>query len=236
MRLLIKLFVILLSLVGLVGCESSLNLGPAPKQNFIKEAPAKRQRDLSRVKKFRAVGAFKVSSEMGAGSRILNFSWYNQSVKFYIMRLMSPGALYTTTLRNFYGTYTFWHGPTRFARVPGKSFQNLMLSELGWSLPVNNLTYWFRAMPAPQAKNAPKIVTKYDKYGHLIVLGQDGWVVEYSRFVTKNFDDFPTKIKIWGRRVKFDIAIKAWTLYFDEELMDIQKTNKILLDTVETDL
>ncbi len=234
MRLLIKLSVIFLSLVGLAGCDS-FDLGSAPKQNFVKELPAKRQRELRQVKKFRAVGAFKVLPEKGS-NKMLNFDWYSQGNNFFTLRLMSPGAFYTTTLRNFHGSYTFWHGPTRFVRVRGKSFHNLMLSDLGWYLPLNNFYYWLRTIPAPQAKNKPKIVTKYDKYGHLITLGQDGWVISYSRFMKKGFDDMPTKITIWGRGVKVEVAVKTWIFYFDQELMDIQKTNKVLVDTVETDL
>ncbi len=225
-------FVIVLSVFLVAGCQGGnrrpLSLGPAPHQKFTKEAPATRQKNLLGLRHWRMYGALSVN--VRGKTRILSFNWYQKGPQVFHIKLNTSAGFYQVSLQNYYGKLTFWRTPTRFIRT--ESFRNMMLSELGWYLPMRRLFYWMRGVPLPKKMSKGKVITKYDQYGHLTVLGQNGFVIQYSHFMHFGGYDLPTKINIFGRHTEVRLAIMDWVLYFNDQLMDIPKTNEVLLKSL----
>lgn len=220
-------FLLVSMAVILAGCAHPMQLGKVnTKQKFVYLSPEKRVAKLSQVNHWRLYGAFSV--EVNNKTKILNFDWYQRSRKMFIVKLSSPGDFYQLMLKFYHGVFTFWKTPTRY--VQAKSFKNLMLSELGWYLPFDDFYFWVRGLPLTGKYSHGKVIKKYDKYGHLIVLGQNGYVIHYRRFVNYRGYDMPTMMDVFGKHIKVRIAIKDWIFYFARDMLGRDNINRMATD------
>jgi len=235
MRIIKNLSIIVLSCLLLAGCDKPFDEqddGFEVKADTVKPtyiSPENRINRLHEVRHWRIYGAFEVVPS-DQSKRIINFNWYQKGPNLFNIRLNTPAGFYQVALQNYFGTLTFWRTPTRFIRA--KSFRNLMLSEVGWYVPFRYFFYWIRGIPVPASLSKGLVVKKYDKYGRLIVLGQNGWVVHFEEYRHYYDFDVPTKISVFGSHVQFRIAIQQWLFYFENNLIDIPKTNEILLKSL----
>lgn len=76
-------------------------------------------------------------------------------------------------------------------------------------IPVTNLHAWIRGIPAP--KSQPQWYT-FDEAGHLLRLRQDGWEIDYGRYVKVQGIDLPKKIFLENNRFKVKFVISRWKL------------------------
>lgn len=85
----------------------------------------------------------------------------------------------------------------------------LMMKNLGWSLPVKSLVYWVRGLPDP-AKIAWR--REYDDQGRLKLLLQEGWDVRFNRYIESNRVDesFPALTKFAFKDFKVKLLIQEW--------------------------
>ena len=81
-----------------------------------------------------------------------------------------------------------------------------MQQQTGTRLPVKNLFYWVRGLPAP----GPVQLTHRDSNGHLTELIQSGYKISYSNYTTVNQIDLPGKIQLQGHDVMIKLVIKRW--------------------------
>lgn len=87
------------------------------------------------------------------------------------------------------------------------SAENLMESQLGWSLPVSNLLWWVRGLPAPDS--AYQLQLNDDSLAHR--LEQDGWQLEYVRYQTlENDTRLPERIQLQGPQLQLTLLVKQW--------------------------
>jgi outer membrane lipoprotein LolB len=83
----------------------------------------------------------------------------------------------------------------------------LLQQQLGWPLPVTNLYYWIRGIPAP---HWPSQVV-WDENHHLIqTLSQQGWIIQYLHYRTINKLNLPDKISLQHDRLQVKIIIRQW--------------------------
>ncbi len=88
------------------------------------------------------------------------------------------------------------------------SAEALMQTELGWSLPLSNLYFWVRGLPAPNSA-----ATKaYDTYNHLTKLTQQNWAIDYLRYTGVNNVDLPSKIYLNNDDIHVRIIISKWEI------------------------
>lgn len=97
-------------------------------------------------------------------------------------------------------TLTTNDGESLSARDP----EQLLWVELGWRLPLNDLFYWVRGFPAP---NAPGRITALTD-GFI----QSGWEVRYDRLTDQAPYTVPRKIIAQQRDIKVTLIIKQWDL------------------------
>ena len=81
-----------------------------------------------------------------------------------------------------------------------------MQQQLGWSLPVSNLLWWVRGLPAPYSKSQLQL----DSNSLLTELKQDQWLIEYLSYRTENGLQLPERIKLSGAGLNITLVIKEW--------------------------
>ncbi len=91
-------------------------------------------------------------------------------------------------------------------RFEADSPEALVESQLGWQLPVSNLLWWVRGLPAPDSRSRIAI----DANGQLASLQQDGWDVQYLGYAEEDGYSLPNRIKLAGRDLKITLVVKDW--------------------------
>jgi outer membrane lipoprotein LolB len=167
------------------------------------ETPAARQAALAKVKFWREEGEFSIR-EIGKPREFANYVWDEYNKKSYRIAITSVLGLYRVEIYYQFNTVKLWKNGTHV--YTAKTPEGLMQKALGWALPVDEMKYWIKGVPA---ENAGHYVAQYDVYGHLTSLVQDGWAVSFGKY-KKNVNgiDFPGAITMqWGKyRVKIAIS------------------------------
>ena len=91
-------------------------------------------------------------------------------------------------------------------RYESQSPETLLEEQLGWKLPVSNLAWWVRGLPAPNSKCRLNL----DANSRLANLEQDGWKVEYTAYTEQNGYWLPERIKMHGTNLDVTLVIKTW--------------------------
>ena len=95
------------------------------------------------------------------------------------------------------------------APVYADNLETLMYGNLGWSLPVSELYYWMRGIPAP---DTPATAFSHDDQGRLETLQQLGWTLNFSRYREVDSWSLPGKLIAKRGELKLTFIIKNWTL------------------------
>ncbi len=138
-------------------------------------------------------------------AKAVNFKWQHHEGHFDI-KLHGAMGIGTTRLSNKEGFVTLKNSDgVRTA----ESAEALLSDVLGWSAPVNELTYWIKGLSSPESEIES---IKRSDTGDLMQLNQQGWQI---RFVTYHqFEGLKLPKKIVAKRdsMTLTIAIKHWTL------------------------
>jgi outer membrane lipoprotein LolB len=87
-----------------------------------------------------------------------------------------------------------------------RNAETLLQEHLGWYIPVNNLYYWIRGLPAMGEKHA-----MYNAQGQLVALDQQGWHVEYKMYGQFDGLDVPMLIELQHVGLAIRIVIHQWS-------------------------
>ncbi|MFV3385668.1 lipoprotein insertase outer membrane protein LolB [Pseudomonas sp. NY15364] len=87
-----------------------------------------------------------------------------------------------------------------------ESPEDLLREQLRLDLPVSNLLWWIRGLPAPESHSRITL----DGESHLAQLEQDGWKVEYQRYTEQNGYALPERLKLYGQNLEVTLVIKDW--------------------------
>jgi outer membrane lipoprotein LolB len=85
----------------------------------------------------------------------------------------------------------------------------LLRQELGFAVPLASLRYWVIGIPEPASPGAPR----YDDTGLLRQLRQDGWSLEYERFVPVQGFALPQKLSAQGAEMKLKLVVDDWKIF-----------------------
>ncbi len=86
------------------------------------------------------------------------------------------------------------------------SAQALLLSRLGWDVPVAYLYYWMRGIPSPDLTAD----VQFDEFNHLTRLTQAGWTIHYDRYTRLGGLDVPAKLTATRDNVRVKFVIQQW--------------------------
>ncbi|MDP1929926.1 MAG: lipoprotein insertase outer membrane protein LolB [Gammaproteobacteria bacterium] len=133
------------------------------------------------------------------------------------IRWRQRGEEYTI---NLWGTLNA--GATEISGVPGHvvllqegetpltadSPEQLVYEQLGYELPVSQLSYWIKGIPAPGESSAPA----FNAENHLVSLEQSGWQVQYLGYTNYETESLPTRIRMEKAPLRLDFVRLDWTL------------------------
>ncbi|MCP0913941.1 MULTISPECIES: lipoprotein insertase outer membrane protein LolB [Legionella] len=164
---------------------------------------AERKTQTDTVSSWVISGAMAAKNKNKAWSASLN--WRQQGMNKYQIRLFGPLGGGTVIIEKEGGAITYKDGPKT---ITSQNADDLLQQQTGIRLPVNNLYYWVRGLPAP----GPVQASKYDEYNHLISLQQAGYHINYESYTSVNKIDLPSKIRLQGNGVSIKLIIKQWSV------------------------
>lgn len=132
-----------------------------------------------------------------------SFVWHQRGLA-YDFRTYGPLNSGSVRIEGRPGKATLWKDPRnpRTARSP----EALMQQEVGWYLPLSNLRYWSRGLAAPGMPGRKR----FDQYGHLAFLEQQGWAIDYQRYQAVGDRDLPRNIVMSHGELRVKIIFKEW--------------------------
>lgn len=194
-KLLIPLFALLLA-----GCA-----GLSPQESV--EGPGNAEAWQTHKARISPIDGWQISGKIGirapqdSGSGTL---FWLQRQEYFDIRLSGPLGRGATRLTGRPDAVTLEvAGQGRFE---ADSPEALVESQLGWQLPVSNLLWWIRGLPAPDSRSRVSL----DVNGRLATLQQDDWHVEYLGYAEENGLTLPSRIKLEGRDLQITLVIKDW--------------------------
>lgn len=200
-----KLTILLLFFSLLYGC-ASLNKAPTEYGMPLTthHLPWKdRYQQLSALQNWTAQGNAAAHSDTKGWNA--SYNW-QQTGDQYTLQLFGPlgfnriildGSPSQATLRTMQASYSAANATA------------LLQQQTGWQLPVSDLSYWLKGLPAPHDTHFKRSL---DINNHLVNLYQHGWQVTYLRYVSVNGTDLPDRILLRNPQWQVHVVITHWQL------------------------
>lgn len=163
----------------------------------------KRTIETATISSWEIQGAMAAKNKSKGWSATLN--WVQNGPGSYQIRLMGPLGGGAVVINKKGGAITFQDGAKR---ATSTNADELLLQQTGIRLPVNNLYYWVRGLPAPGNVQ----LKKHDQYNHLVQLSQNGYVINFTKYTSVKGIDLPSMIRLDGNGVMIKVVIKKWTV------------------------
>lgn len=162
-----------------------------------------RKAETKTVSSWEIRGALAAKNKAKGWSASMN--WLQNGPSSYQIRLMGPLGAGTVIITKKGGTITFQDGPKK---IISNNADELLLQQTGIRLPVNNLYYWVRGLPAPG-----KIIAEHrDQNNHLVQLKQSGYAIDFAKYTTVKGADLPGVVRLEGNGVMVKVIIKSWSV------------------------
>lgn len=129
--------------------------------------------------------------------------WQQSGPHTYQMTLLGPMGSQAVRIEEQHGVVMYREGAKKLS---SKNGDDLLAKKTGIHLPVNNLYYWVRGIPAP---GSVQLATR-DANGQLKTLKQSGYTVEYNEYTNVKQHTLPRKIRLYGKDVVVKLVIKHW--------------------------
>lgn len=134
-----------------------------------------------------------------------SLNWLQRGSNQYQIRLSGPLGGGTMIISKQGGKITLRDGAKT---VSSSNASALLKQQTGVSLPVGNLYYWVRGVPAPGSVQGEK----REQNGRISVLKQDGYTIQYLQYSMAGQTLLPSIIKLQGNGVFIKLVIKNWKL------------------------
>ncbi|WP_237066306.1 lipoprotein insertase outer membrane protein LolB [Microbulbifer guangxiensis] len=173
-----------------------------------RQPPVAPEQPVMQLQQWTIKGKLGVRSPNDNGSA--NLTWLQQSQPNYRIHLSGPLGAGATVISGSPGGVSLQRGdePTTHAANPSQ----LTAMTLGWPLPVDEMFYWVRGLPAPGQASGERRNTQ----GLLQSLQQAGWQLNFSGYQNVGAYVLPTRIKAETRQasgpVRVTLVIKEWLL------------------------
>lgn len=161
----------------------------------------KRKAETATISSWDIKGAMSAKSKDKGWSATMN--WVQHGPSSYQLRLVGPLGGGAVLINKKGSTITFQDGNKTSSST---NADELLLKQTGIQLPVNNLYYWVRGLPAPGAVQSEQ----HDKYNHLVELKQSGYTINFTKYTSVHGIDLPSMIRLEGKGVSMKVVIKSW--------------------------
>lgn len=129
---------------------------------------------------------------------------YKKQAKKYLLRLSGPMGQGAVHIIGHPRQVVLQRSDGK--KIIATNAHDLLMQEFGWDLPINNLDYWVRGLPAKT------VVQNYtlNNYGYLKTLQQENWIVSFSDYQLIKKHAFPTRLTITSPGFKLKLVKLAW--------------------------
>ena len=189
-----KTILLFTGVVFLVGCA---HFQPQPTFKYIPWQ--ERKTKLQQNKSWIINGSLSITHNKKR--EIANFEW-QQNKSNYVINISGPMNLRRVDIVGTANQVELCQSNNKC--IKAKSPEQLFFNQFGWQLPISNMRYWVLALAAPTKIEA----TRFDQYGHLVALKQQGWKIYYSEFHPVNNVDLPDIIELQNKKFFIKIKIK----------------------------
>ena len=166
-----------------------------------------RQQQLHKVTHWQLNGAIAIKTpRQGQTASIV---WQQYQAQHYQIDLFGPLGVGHLILKGNTGQVTL---NTNGQQYQSATAEELMQKILGWHVPVSNLYFWIRGLPAPHLKSH----LSFDMYHHLAILRQQGWQIHYRQYTAINGIDLPSKLILQQQNMIIKFIISHWQLINNE--------------------
>ncbi len=162
-----------------------------------------RQKQTATISSWELSGALAAKNNNKAWSAAMN--WVQHGPNAYQIRLIGPLGGGTVLIKKTGKTITFSDGQKS---ISSTNADELLAQQTGIRLPVNNLYYWVRGLPAPGTAQKEQ----RDQYNHLVQLKQNGYTIDFARYTSIKGIDVPSVIRLEGNNLMIKIIIKNWSI------------------------
>lgn len=162
----------------------------------------KRKAETATVSSWEIKGGLAAKTKSKGWSATMN--WVQHGPSSYQIRLMGPLGGGTVLINKSGGTVTFQDGAKKST---SSNAEELLLKQTGIRLPVSNLYYWVRGLPAPGGVQSEQ----HDQYNHLTQLKQNGYTIDFTKYTSVKGIDLPSMIRLEGNGVMVKVVIKSWS-------------------------
>lgn len=201
--------------LSLVGCTSqpkpnTSGVAINPKMGGAEAAWQERQRVFAQMQQWQLKG--RVGLQLREQSWAFGLDWAQRGNSQYEMQIKNPltGGLMATVMET--------GSQVTLKASDGKTYQDtdaerLLAKQLKMNLPLKNLQYWARGIPAP---TAPVDAVKLDAMGRPTRLQQAGWVIDYASYEGNSAQALPSKIQLEkaSDQLKAKVIAKEWKTRF----------------------
>ncbi len=163
----------------------------------------KRKSETATISSWQIQGAMAAKNKAKGWSATMN--WVQNGPNSYQIRLMGPLGGGAVVINKKGSVITFKDGAKTSTST---NADELLLKQTGIRLPVNNLYYWVRGLPAPGGVQSEQ----HDKYNHLVQLKQNGYTINFTKYTSVKGIDLPSMIRLDGNGVMVKVVIKNWTV------------------------
>lgn len=194
-----RLLLIGLLLASIAGCARQ---PLSPVENF-----ERYQRGLSTIEDWQLRG--KMNLRLPDDSETVRVSWSNQREN-YDIRLSGTLGMGATWIRGDGSSVRLEQSGQE--PVVAATPEELVFTQLGREIPISELRYWVRGLPAPYP--LPEHMA-FNPTGVLSHLDQSGWSIQYSDYHAVGTWNLPGKIQAQRDDLRLTLLISDWSLNRD---------------------
>ncbi len=181
--------------------DATLTTHAPPAQTFITQSKASTVRLAQNMTSWTITGAVAAKNKNDAWSASLN--WQQDGPNNYHIRLFGPLGGGNILIEKKGAMVTYQDAQNR---KTSRSADDLIHLQTGMHIPIQNLYYWIRGLPAPGVVQS----TNYDHAGNLTYLEQAGYTIQYMRYTNTQGVNLPSKLHVRGAEGSLKLIIKRW--------------------------
>jgi outer membrane lipoprotein LolB len=195
----------LVSIVFMAACAPPTSLS---KLSINKPLPNTQTSESHSKKQATTVSAWEISGALSAKKQNKGWSaslyWLQQGPNTYQIRLFGPLGGGAIIIEKKGATITYVDGSKK---LTADNADNLFQQQTGLRLPVSDLYYWVRGLPAPG-----QVTSSEYEGGYLARLRQAGYDIDYTRYVSVSDVRLPETIRLQGHGTVIKLVIKHWKI------------------------
>lgn len=191
----------LLGLLVLAGCAHQARITP-PASLQAHEA------QLRSLEQWQIQGKLGIRAPHDSGSASLNWKHTPEAYQIFLSAPLGQKHVEIIGSPNLVELHQSGQAP-----MSARDAESLIKKAMGWSLPVSQLNYWVRGIPAPKAAITHLQLTAEGLIGEL---AQSGWQLSFSNYTNQSFRDqtlvLPGKIVAEYKDLRLTLVIRRWQL------------------------